>query len=216
MANSNTLSPQIKKIITQSLINKCHHILIEGYKLVNVAKIPLLNEMDEDNITANLIEYMNKVKETRSSAITITPQYPIYNSSILSGLQKAKTAPVIDIRMSRWSRTNNFNYFIEAKNLSEKDWIKSSGANVNSNYYKRRYINSGVDHFVNLHYPFGCLIGYIVNGRLAIIVKDINNILKLNMRHKERLTKNKKIYKRSCLYYSNHTSFNLLHFFFYI
>jgi hypothetical protein len=166
----------IKQKIRQGLINKCYSILLNGYNsMKNDSRYSL--SWDEDNITALLIKYMKAVSLTQELNLSITPQAPIYTDEIFSGKEKAKQASVIDIRLSTWANSEEFEYFIEAKNLSEKSWTKDSGSPVNASYYKKRYIETGIDNFVSMTYPDGCLAGYIVQGNLESIVEEINSIL---------------------------------------
>jgi hypothetical protein len=211
--SAGNLSPHIKRLFQQSLVNKCHKILIDGYNAMKSANIPLLHEMEEDNITANLIEYMNIVPETKHSSFLISPQYPLYNSAVLSGAQIAKASPVIDIRLFCWTASGSFDYYIEAKNLSKKNWKKSNLAVVNSTYYKKRYITTGIDHFVSGYYPKGCLIGYVVNGLCASIVPDINAILVSMARNSEVLGNKQTLFgHRECYDSTHNKGYNLKHF----
>ena len=62
--------------------------------------------------------------------------------------------------MLSW-QTDNENedlYHIEAKNLCENNWIKSTGANINSSYQLNRYVDKGISHFISGYYPSnGCV-----------------------------------------------------------
>jgi hypothetical protein len=183
-------SPNIKHHIWQGLVKKCQFILLEAFKSMKEDNFPHLWEMEEDAITANLVKYMNKVPEARRSGFIITPQHPIYSDEVLSGASSPRKSPIVDIRLACWTLADQFSYHVEAKNLSEKDWKKSNGAGVNASYYRRRYIETGIDHIVSGHYHPCCLAGYIVNGKSASIASAINEMLITLSRESEILRQN--------------------------
>lgn len=181
------LYPYIKDLIRQSLVNKCHAILLEGHRLMKDTGIGPLQELEEDAITANLVKYMNLTPEARSSSFNITAQHPLYSEAVLGGTVSPKESPVVDIRFFTWGQDKEFEYFIEAKNVSERDWSKSSGSRVSAAYYRKRYISTGIDHFVQSYYPEGCLAGYVVNGTTDRVVAGINRVLQRDARKTEML-----------------------------
>ena len=210
-------SPHIKHQFWQSLVKKCQGILLEGFKAMKEAHIPKLWEMEEDAITANLVIYMNNVPGARRSGFIITPQHPIYSNEILSGSISPRKSPIVDIRLACWTKADQFSYLVEAKNLSEKDWKKTSGAGVNASYYRTRYIEKGMDHLVSAKYHPCCLAGYIVNGESTSIASAINQMLIGLSRETEILRQKEQSESSSHFYYSLHSiderPFMIEHFF---
>jgi len=91
-------------------------------------------------------------------------------------------APRIDLQFSNWTNHVNFEYFVEFKNLSENDWIKSTGAKVKANALIKRYVTTGIKHFASGYYPQnGCLCGYVTQGDTEGIVSKLNAILIENL-----------------------------------
>lgn len=175
-------SKKIKPQIRQGLINKCCELLLEGYEAMVKAQEYELS-WDEEKLTANLISHMQKSEIITRFQIDITAESRDYDEEITIGTKSAKKAGKLDIRISIWgggwfSSKKKMIYVIEAKNLSQSDWKKKTGAHVNARYQKKRYINKGIDHFISGHYKNGCLSGYVVQGDSNQIVKDINTILK--------------------------------------
>jgi len=197
-------SPNIKHSFWQSLVKKCQFILLEAFKSMKEASIPRLWEMEEDAITANLVKYMNEVPEARRSGFIITPQHPIYSDEVLNGESSPRKSPIVDIRIACWTAADQFSYHVEAKNLSEKDWEKSNGASVNASYYRRRYIETGIDHIASGYYHPCCLAGYIVNGKSEFIASAINEMLVTLSRGTEILQQNGHSESFSTAYYSLH------------
>lgn len=154
----------------------CLHALIESYKNAFTAK-SVDKDWEEDNITIHLIDKMEALDFVKERQITITPQYPIYSREMIDEGENVKTAPVIDMKFSKWIEKDNVQFTVEAKNLCENDWTKSKGTNVSASYYKNRYINTGIEHFVSAYYPFGCLVGYVLQGNTVEIIEDINQII---------------------------------------
>lgn len=136
----------------------------------------------EEQLTANLVRHMTKLEITNAYKMDITVEPRQYNEEIEKGKQDPKTAPRLDIRMcmwyeGAWSINEKFVYTIEAKNISENDWVKETGANVRAIDSQKRYISTGIDHFISGHYKNGCLAGYVVNGDASQVAIKINELL---------------------------------------
>lgn len=173
-------------------------------------------EWDEENLTAHYVYHLKKTPTYKSNNADIVREYVLDSDEIVSGIIKAKKAPKIDIRVllfSSWSQTSKFKYYVEAKNLSQNNWTKENGASVNATYYKKRYIETGINNFISHRYPKGCLLGYIVEGDPNSIVNDINlELSESSLQKKDEILG----LKYSYLFESNHelddnSEFDLLH-----
>jgi hypothetical protein len=199
------LNERYAKNIREGFEYRCMFALIEGYKLMKGA-----SECDcsweEERITANLINYMNRSPCSKKWKLDITPEYPIHTANIYNGIQKPKQAPRIDVRIMNWSNPHKLEFFIEAKNLAENDWSKPDGSKVNASYLRTRYIDTGIDNFVKERYPYGCLSGYILEGSVDGIIEGINNLLKNKRRNRphEMLSRNEPINNHPGCYRSEH------------
>lgn len=161
-------------------------------------------EADENAITVQLIGYMKKNPVSNDYKIDITREQYIDSEEVYKGAKDPDTSPRIDIRFMNWTSSEKFEYFFEAKNLYEKDFTKSGNKTpVDSKYYQKRYISTGIQNFVNGKYPHGCLVGYVLEGNPGNIADKINELLKSASRNSECLTKISEEGKQYC-FISNH------------
>jgi hypothetical protein len=149
----------------------------------------------------------------------IIPEPRLYDQEVIEGKKTAKKSPKADIRICMWSNNTwstpvKFVYIVEAKILSEKDWTKESGSRVIAKAQKKRYIETGIDHFKSGHYPEGCMAGYVVQGDPDNIVSEINEILVSNRpsRNTEILKDKKIMFSYPHCFKSDHTNCQLQHF----
>jgi len=172
---SGKLSQNIKQAFWQNFTSICHSAVIEGYFLMLQEEIDY-RQSEEEDITAILREKMKTLATLKEKQISVNDEHRIYTSDILEGKKKAKKADRIDFKFTKWSSKNEVNYFAEAKNLSENNWTKDSGANVPASYYTKRYISTGINRLLYGKYSSlkGFLIGYIVNGTAKGNVSNIN------------------------------------------
>jgi hypothetical protein len=88
---------------------------------------------------------------------------------------------------------------IEAKNLKEND-----------SKLKRRYIDEGIDRFVTKKYPYGFLVGYLLEGTVFPTIDGINKLLKKDNRENECLHNQKHEIVQQ-YFESNHSELCLKH-----
>jgi len=151
-------------------------LLIEAYrKSVKNTQYDL--DWEEDQFTNYLINFMRESKLNRIYPLDIVPQYPLLQNDLPIDSNYPKTLPIIDIRICNWKSENQKEYFFEAKNLSEKNWYKKSGAKVDASSSQRRYIKTGIENFRTGRYYNGSLIGYILEGEIVIIIDKLNGRL---------------------------------------
>lgn len=157
--------------------NKCLFVLVEGYNLMK-ANGNYQSDWEEEDLTEQLIYYMEESPYSSKWELDIIPEYRLYSKKSSLKNKTAKKTPRIDIRFSKWQNQKKFEYFIEAKNLCETDCTKNDGATVKSSYQLNRYVNKGIKHFISGYYPInGCLCGYILQGNTKNIIQKINEIL---------------------------------------
>lgn len=159
-----------------SFVTDCITGILLGYE-----KMRLDNQYKaywkENKLTAHLVAKMNETGFFDDKSIIIIPQAPLYNNDINYGDADPDKAPVIDFKFSRsWSQLK-FDYYAEAKNLSETNWSKPSGASVDAYGSRSYYISDGINRYLTSYYPEGCLIGYVVNGTTSGVVSTINHLI---------------------------------------
>lgn len=167
------LSKNIAKAFKNSFIQMCLEIIIEGYN-ETIKPGEYNTDWEEDNLTAQLILQMEKLRVVRKNQISINAQSPIYSTEMKSEGVSSKRAPVIDLKLSTWDSDIEHQYFFEAKNLSERNWTKANGASVSATYYINRYIDTGIKNFISGRYSNGSIIGYVVQGKTESILNKIN------------------------------------------
>ncbi len=169
-----TLFKDIVSSFHRSFENECFEILVYGYN-------ELLNDNDfsidwhETDISSQFVLCMRALSISSKYKIDISSEYPI-NSKILSKGQ-AKKNPRIDIRMMNWSKKDKKSFYIEAKNVCQNNWIKSTGTKVNALAQTKAYVDEGVKRYVDEKYPYGCMIAYVLNGKPDNITKNINSYI---------------------------------------
>ena len=74
---------------------------------------------------------------------------------------------------------------------------------------KRAYINEGMDRYISKKYPIGCMLGYLLEGKVNETVKGINSLLEKDERGTEILKLNQRESLKTC-YESHHTGIGLI------
>ncbi len=167
----------------------CLELLHQGYKTMLITKIYDIDS-EEDTLTAHFIDLMTNSPICNEWEIDIVSQFYLYSNKHTSGEVEAKYAPRIDFRFMKWFDKNRIVYYAEAKNLSEKDWTKKSGASVNASYYYKRYIATGISHLLTDYYPNNCiLIAYVLNGDKNAVLSNLNNLISSNFTNYGIITK---------------------------
>lgn len=195
---SKFLKPNILLLFKNKFETNCFKLLNHAYYSVLDEK---LSELDENDITLELVKKMRENPISSQYKIDITREY--YLDDMIKVDQKADESSRIDIRFMNWSSKEKIQYFMEAKNLSESDWKKSTGAKVYFSKQATRYIKTGIDSFIQGKYSNGCLLGYIVNGTTEGVVTKLNFKLSGLFRSDEQLTRDN---QNELLYFSQHNT----------
>jgi hypothetical protein len=82
------------------------------------------------------------------------------------------------MRMSTFSSSDEYCFYVEAKRLKEKDSM-----------LLKRYITTGIDHYLSKKYPHGILLGYLVEGNIDATIQKINALLTKKKRESEMLNR---------------------------
>lgn len=180
----------------------CHGLLVEGYRKLIASGIVDLS-WEEEKITMELAKCMKVANLERDLRIHIVAEPRLY-SEISDSETAPKEAPKIDLQLLNWSSPIELTYNIEAKNLAENDWKKSSSAEVSSSYLTARYIDTGIGNFINDRYAHGCLAGYVLNGEVERVVEKLNGLLEKRKRKLEKLEIAASIEGYSFCYQSQH------------
>lgn len=142
----------------------------------------------EENITANLYVLIHDSQKSIEYDIHPDCDHLIYDQDILDNKKKAKTAHRIDLVFQHNWNKRRFSFYVEAKNLIENDYQRS-GHNTKKRAVGvlKRYIETGIDHYITEYYPLGCMLGYVLNGTINGVVYKINKLLLREGRTEETL-----------------------------
>ena len=180
------LLPEIVDQFKIAYEKNCLGLLVDSYrKLLESGTMNI--DWEEEKISMELIQYMKIANEERGLTIHIVPEPRLYSKEIYDSGLKPKESPRIDLQLLSFNSSLELVYNMEAKNLAEIDWKKSTGASVKSSYLTGRYIKTGIENFVNNRYGNGCLVGYVLNGEPHKVADNINALLKTEGRDAEKL-----------------------------
>ncbi|CAA6802194.1 MAG: Unknown protein [uncultured Sulfurovum sp.] len=196
-------------------------ILIEAYKgITNCNQYDL--DWEEEQFNQELVVFMKKSRLRTKYKLTIGVERKLFNEEQSPiDTNNPKKLPRIDINIVSWNfqKDIELEYFFEAKNLSEKNWYKKSGAKVDASSYQRRYIQTGIENFRTGRYYNGSLIGYILEGGIEPIIDKLNTRLVKDTNRLKTIDKINFIKDFSDCYESKHITFsskeiNIKHIFF--
>lgn len=181
---------------------KCFQLITESYVSAMETKVVKLN-WDENDITAKLHQHIRDNPLRLEWNIHSNVEKHLPKDDIKEEKGFAARLPRIDLCFAVISSKLEYVYHMEAKNLKEK-----------SSALKRRYIDTGINNFLSGKYENGCLLGYVVEGKLHKCVYGINGLLKKDHRVPEFL-KAKPYHLHDKYYESNHPNDSMIkHFMF--
>ncbi len=151
---------------------KCFRLIIEAYKTSLSEKVIQL-DWDENDISSELHKHIkeNPIRLKWKVSTNVESHIP---KDIRKEKGFSSKFPRIDFRLSTFAKSDEYEYFFEAKNLKQND-----------SALKRRYINTGINNFVSGKYVNGSLIGYLLEGKTDETVKGINSLLGKDKRQNE-------------------------------
>jgi len=182
------LNQAIIELFRAKFEENCIYLLIESYNSILSAGRKL-NEDNENSITAQLVGYMKKSSKRADLQIHLDRESYLDDEATFKGETDADKSPRIDIKYATWNANSEFEYYMEAKNLAENNWVKSTNVTVNAASLRKRYVETGIGNFISGRYPNGCLLGYILEGDFVNIANLINEELIVNKRTKEILVR---------------------------
>jgi len=156
---------------------RCLSLLNRAY-IESTFEGKIFMDWEEETISAVLIDLMGKSEEAQNWNIDIVPEYRIYTNEHLTGLESPKKASRIDFRFCTFKSSHRLEYFMEAKNLAEKNWRKPGNTkDTIALKLQKRYIETGLKKFMSAEYPMGCLVGYVMQGEPDHIIANINKLI---------------------------------------
>lgn len=113
----------------------------------------------EENISANLCAIIGDSQRAVTAGIFVENEHPLPTQEVLDNKDRANSSNKIDFLFQHDWGVRRVRFYVEAKNLIEYDVLKSRNQTyTRANQVQRRYISTGIDHFLSGHYPKGCLL----------------------------------------------------------
>lgn len=162
--------------VNSSFEIKCLTVLIKSYN-TSITENRYSKDWEEKTFSSHLVSLMKKCDVAIKYNLTITKEEELEDEAIDNGLKSANEANPIDIRFHSVWTDLRLDYNVEAKNISLSEWKKSSGNKVNASQQQTEYITKGIDRFLKGHFKNknGCMLGYLVNGKLDDVLVKIND-----------------------------------------
>lgn len=206
--NSSYIAKSVHAI--QSFQSLCDRLIVHAYRELLKRKVHEPS-WEEDTFTANFEPIIEELCVNNDIAgIHVAYQAPQLTSAILIGTTTPKAAKRMDLVFSTFAKPNYFRYGIEAKVLAS---VNSGSRNA-----KRlcgEYIVSGMDRFINGSYQMvGCMVGYVVAGKVDDALSLINTDLIAASRATEILKDQHSVESHLSCYWSYHPNCTLKHFLF--
>ena len=171
------LSISIVETFRKSFETRCVTLLVTAYN-TSIANADYLVSWDENDFTSMLEKSLEKDPQRVKWQINCTTEKHLHENVIQNYKGYANKESRIDMRLSTFSSTDEYFFYIEAKRLKESD-----------NRLLKRYVDTGIDHYLTKKYPQGVLLGYLVEGRIDNTVQKVNGILVKNNRANEILVR---------------------------
>ncbi len=162
------MPPDLAEKIGVSGVNEVLDVLWKGYfSLKNDLSIAIDEKTDEDYITQKWFEKIQKIWDSRNrtTSVVLNDLIPIHQYADNTMKRTGGNAPTIDFCFKDWTTDNSY-FGAEAKNLYKNRQNKI-----------RRYVDTGVQNFVNSRYGSqsseSSVIGYILSGTIPDIVDEL-------------------------------------------
>lgn len=165
----------------------CITFLLDGYRSLRASGGGFA-ACDENDLTVRLVGCMKKNPLASEYQISIVRESYEDTEESYAGKKKANKSPRVDIKYITWKDKTEHGYRMEAKNLAFNNFPKPPNRSlVNALKLRKRYIETGIAHFLDGTYGEGCLLGYIREGEITPIVGELNQLLLTGGRRKEQL-----------------------------
>jgi hypothetical protein len=200
--------------VNSSFEIKCLTVLVKSYE-TSISEKKYSKDWEEKTFSSHLVSLMKKCELAIKYDLTVTKEEELEDYEIDNGLKSPKEANPIDIRFHNIWMNLRLDYNVEAKNISVSEWGKSSGSKVNASQQQTEYITKGIDRFLTGHFKYknGCMLGYIVNGKLEDVLTKINTKIVLQKNSTEIINLNFSTLNSHKIFESIHSDKVLKHLF---
>jgi hypothetical protein len=163
---------------------------------------PINENPDEPLISANLFLALKIVSSREGIPLTVIPELPEITNEIAIGNKSTKSSKKYDIYFESWNSKYSIEYGVEAKLLIEHNFMNRVASTLIREYVS----NSGMGKYIiGIYKQRGCMIGYIVEGSIPKIIRNINTQIEKVMDNKQCLKKDSRLeFKQKEIYRSKH------------
>lgn len=191
--------------VNSSFEIKCLTILVKSYE-TSITEKKYSKDWEEKTFSSHLVSLMKRCELAIKYELIITKEEELEDDEIDNGLRSPKEANPIDIRFHNIWLGLRLDYNIEAKNISLTEWKKSNKNKVNASQQQTEYISKGIERFLTGHFKDkkGCMLGYVVNGKLEDVLMKINSKIEVQKKRDEALNSSNTVI-------SNHQVFESIH-----
>lgn len=187
-----TISSNIKQAFVQSFQHNCITLVCQAHDVLYGRNV-ITQDMDEETISTCIYDCVRNNQNTIDLGIHVNIEHRLLPIGYAQTPTPSKQLSRIDFHFEAdcWEHRPilRFQYFMEAKNLYEHDFKKSSNTSItNAKSYYKRYIETGIDHIIKGDYPSNAIIlGYVLVGDIYPVVDGINSELSSLNRSSEHL-----------------------------
>ncbi|RPI13182.1 MAG: hypothetical protein EHM58_18990 [Ignavibacteriae bacterium] len=198
--NTNFLDRETALNLYRDLRNQCTEIIKRSYLNYLSDSTKVFSE-DETIITAGLYDHIEMIIDEDELPFYIAPELHQYTKQIRKGKVNPNKAKRFDLYITNFSYKPRINFGVEAKLLADKNTSSKRASFLVDEYIA----DAGMGKFIKGKYKTdGFMLGYVLNGKVNNIVRNIN--LKINSKYSinEILTKYKKNYLSLYSFKGNH------------
>tara|TARA_R110002096_G_scaffold405303_1_gene603363 strand:- start:333 stop:974 length:642 start_codon:yes stop_codon:yes gene_type:complete len=192
---------------------KCLDLLIISYGST-ISENSFSKDWEEESFSAHIVKHIRKFKHN----FIVNYEVPLAEEDVYNAKKRVKNSNRIDIlfQKSQWKEIKYLEYHVEAKNISLSEWRKTKGSKVNASQQQTEYITKGIDRFLTGHFKDkkGCMLGYLVNGKLDDVVSKINEKIVSKKGLNESINLGTLFINNYQIFESNHSQRKLKHLFF--
>lgn len=187
------INSSVKQAFVCSFQQKCIKLVCQAHDIL-CNNHTINQEMDEETVSTCIADIIDNSQQAIEWMIHIGTEHRLTTGFYIQNPISSKSLNRIDFRYETdvWENNNpnRLRYYMEAKNLYQKDFSKTSNNSVTSaKAYFNRYIETGIDHIVTGYYPSNTLLlGYVLVGDVCPVVDGINSQLDSLNRNGEHLT----------------------------
>lgn len=187
----------ISSVYRKAFEEDCIELIVNAYNVAITEKRYQSNWLEND-FSELLGYYVNESPLSLDKGITCKTEKKLLSEAENQVKGFADKLPRIDFVYFKVWKKQRFQCYMEAKRLKEKD-----------SALKRAYINEGMDRYISVKYPIGCMLGYLLEGKTDETIIGINSLIIKDKRNTEtlNLVSNKLL---KSYYESNHSGIGTL------